>query len=219
MVSIVQIRRTSVRLPKWDGRDSTKPQPPKRRADTNKDSGLGSDADLALELVRQRSTPAMFVLGQEDELLFSNEQADNIFKDLKGIPEEVQGFCRRIRTRALDAPFDTSGTDCAIFKGMGGSLYSFRGFLVNGQGDVPPSVMVLVEKVVERGSVNLKKARTQFGLSDREVEVAKLLSQGLCNKEIAAKLYISEYTVKGHLKNITRKVGAESRGSIVAILK
>ncbi len=79
--------------------------------------------------------------------------------------------------------------------------------------------MVLVEKVVERGLINSKKAQKEFGLSTREIEVVMLLAQGLCNKEIAAKLYISEYTVKGHLKNITRKVGAESRGNIISILK
>jgi len=79
--------------------------------------------------------------------------------------------------------------------------------------------MVLVERVVERGPINLKKAKTQFGLSDREIEVVTLLAQGLCNKEIGAKLYVSEHTVKGHLKNITRKVGADSRGNIIAILK
>jgi DNA-binding CsgD family transcriptional regulator len=108
--------------------------------------------------------------------------------------------------------------DCAVFR-AGDALYSFRGFLVKGQEDATSHVMVLVEKVAERSPVNLKKARTEFGLSNREIEVVSLLAQGLCNKEIGAKLYISEHTVKGHLKNITRKVGAESRGNIIALVK
>ena len=51
------------------------------------------------------------------------------------------------------------------------------------------------------------------------IEVVTLLAHGLCNKEIGAKLWVSEQTLKGHLKNISRKVGADSRGNIIAILK
>jgi DNA-binding CsgD family transcriptional regulator len=150
-------------------------------------------------------------VGLDNRLLYANEQTLSIFKDLNSIPVEVQGLCNRIRTR--------SGKDCEIIRGPGEDLYSFRGFLVKGQENAPSHVMVLVERVVERGPINLKKAKTQFGLSDREIEVVTLLAQGLCNKEIGAKLYVSEHTVKGHLKNITRKIGAESRGNIIAILK
>jgi DNA-binding CsgD family transcriptional regulator len=183
------------------------------------DAETDSEATLALELIKQRSVPAMFIVGPDDRVLYANEQTLNIFKDPKSIPAEVQGFCHRIRTRAADAPFDPTGMDCAVFRGPGDGLYSFRGFLIRGQKNAPSHVMVLVEKVVERGPINSKKARKDFGLSDREIEVVELLAQGLCNKEISAKLYVSEHTVKGHLKNITRKVGAESRGNIIAILK
>jgi DNA-binding CsgD family transcriptional regulator len=79
--------------------------------------------------------------------------------------------------------------------------------------------MVLIENVGERGPINFKKATTQYGLSAREIEVVVLLAKGCCNKEIGTQLFISEHTVKGHLKSITRKVGAESRGNIVAMLK
>jgi DNA-binding CsgD family transcriptional regulator len=219
-VPTTQIRRTPVRLPKWNGADNTKP----RRSKPHSDSDLAlqcagvetdSEATRALEIIRQRSAPAMFIMGADDKVLYANEQTLSIFKDANSIPADVSGFCHRIRTRASDA----SGTDCAVFRGPEDALYSFRGFLVKGQGNAPSHVMVLVDKIVERGLINSKKARENFGLSDREIDVAKLLAQGLCNKEIGAKLYVSEHTVKGHLKNITRKVGAESRGNIIAILK
>ncbi len=48
-------------------------------------------------------------------------------------------------------------------------------------------------------------------LTDRELEVLQLLGQGKSNKEIAAKLFISEFTVKGHLRNIFTKLNVLSR--------
>ena len=51
----------------------------------------------------------------------------------------------------------------------------------------------------------------EFGLTSRESEVAALLAQGLSNKELAAALWISENTVKTHLKGIFQKTTATSR--------
>ncbi len=51
----------------------------------------------------------------------------------------------------------------------------------------------------------------QQELSDRELEILKLVATGVSNKEIAQRLYISTNTVKVHLKNIFSKIGAASR--------
>jgi len=49
------------------------------------------------------------------------------------------------------------------------------------------------------------------GLSEREKEIAFLVSRGYTNQAIAEKLYISERTVKAHLGTIFSKTGAQSR--------
>ena len=49
------------------------------------------------------------------------------------------------------------------------------------------------------------------GLTKREIEVLKLLAEGLFNKEIAYKLNISERTVKNHVSNIFKKINASDR--------
>ena len=48
-------------------------------------------------------------------------------------------------------------------------------------------------------------------LTARELEVIKLIAQGMPNKEIASTLYISEKTVKNHITNIFRKLNVEDR--------
>jgi NarL family two-component system response regulator YdfI len=54
-------------------------------------------------------------------------------------------------------------------------------------------------------------------LTPREREVLRLLSSGLGNKEIAAKLKISEHTAKFHVASILGKLGAASRAEAVSI--
>ncbi len=48
-------------------------------------------------------------------------------------------------------------------------------------------------------------------LTNREVEVLKLIAEGLFNKEIAFRLSISEKTVKNHITNIFKKIGVSDR--------
>ena len=48
-------------------------------------------------------------------------------------------------------------------------------------------------------------------LTDRELEVLNLVARGLNNREIARDLYISENTVKNHVRNILEKLQLHSR--------
>ena len=60
------------------------------------------------------------------------------------------------------------------------------------------------------------QAKDEPQLSEREVEVLKWLAQGLPNQEIAAKLVVSENTVRFHLKNIYEKLQVTNRTEAVA---
>src|SRR6266576_5647888 len=53
-------------------------------------------------------------------------------------------------------------------------------------------------------------------LSARELEVAGMVAQGLTNREIAAKLFISERTADGHLEHIREKLGVNTRAQVTA---
>jgi DNA-binding CsgD family transcriptional regulator len=55
-----------------------------------------------------------------------------------------------------------------------------------------------------------------YGLTDREVEVARMIARGMKTAEIAERLFLSAHTVRDHVKAIFEKVGVSSRGEMVA---
>jgi DNA-binding CsgD family transcriptional regulator len=56
-----------------------------------------------------------------------------------------------------------------------------------------------------------------MALSERELEVLRLVAEGLPTKQIAASLSISERTVKFHINSIFHKLGADNRAQAVAL--
>ena len=73
------------------------------------------------------------------------------------------------------------------------------------------------KRMVPEVATELAQHATDDALSAREIEVLGLISAGNANKEIAAQLSITEETVKGHVKNILAKLGANDRTHAVTI--
>ncbi|QKW62633.1 response regulator transcription factor [Streptomyces sp. NA03103] len=71
--------------------------------------------------------------------------------------------------------------------------------------------------VAGRVMANLRKPRP--ALTDREREILAQLATGLGNREIARALFISEATVKTHLRRIYDKLGVDTRAGAVAVAK
>ncbi len=71
-------------------------------------------------------------------------------------------------------------------------------------------LMYRVRDLAQSGSNN------QDALSARELDVLALLSDGLANRAIAQRLFVSENTIKYHVRNILRKLGAQNRTEAVA---
>lgn len=57
-----------------------------------------------------------------------------------------------------------------------------------------------------------------YGFTDRELEIAKLLVQGLSNKEIGSLLFISQGTVKNYMSSIYLKLGVNDRSKAIVLL-
>ena len=79
--------------------------------------------------------------------------------------------------------------------------------------DSMETITDLFDKLIKTDNHNTHTTEHEQ-LSDREIEVLKLLASGLANKEIADKLFISVHTVVSHRKNITQKTGIKSQAGL-----
>jgi DNA-binding CsgD family transcriptional regulator len=61
----------------------------------------------------------------------------------------------------------------------------------------------------------IREELIRHGLSNREIEVVKWISQGLSNFDASQKLFVSEKTVKFHLTNIYKKLKVKSRAELI----
>ena len=97
-----------------------------------------------------------------------------------------------------------------------------RGYLLK---SMPPKELLEVIRQVRAGkrrippeiAAHIAEHISEEGLTEREVEVLREISGGNRNRDIAEKLFITEETVKVHIKHIMEKLGASDRTQAVAI--
>ncbi len=80
-----------------------------------------------------------------------------------------------------------------------------------GQSLISPSMAVKLLDEFKQMSRSDRQQVPSPRLTERELEVLKLVAQGLNNREIAKRLFISENTVKNHVRNILEKLQLHSR--------
>ena len=170
--------------------------------------GEAADAAAALDLVRRT--------GPEVVLMDLN---------LGGGPETPDGIAATADLRALATPprvlvLTTYDTESDILAAMDAGA---AGYLLK---DAPPDELFRAVRATARGETVLapsvaarlvRRASTPGPvLTEREVELLQLLAEGLPNKELARRLFVSEATVKSHLVHIYAKLDVESRTAAVS---
>ena len=83
--------------------------------------------------------------------------------------------------------------------------------------EVVQSVASGVDRFLNAGEINTLPERKDFDLTPRELEVLSLLPSGATANAIGAVLFLTEATIKTHLANLYRKLGAANRAQAVSI--
>jgi DNA-binding CsgD family transcriptional regulator len=81
-----------------------------------------------------------------------------------------------------------------------------------------PGVLVTVETIAARPLTDAE-LRARFGLTTRELEVARLLAEGLTNQQLADRLGVSFFTARNHVERLLPKLGAANRARVGALLR
>lgn len=69
----------------------------------------------------------------------------------------------------------------------------------------------LISRFYVNKGLQLKQGNTNFGLTDREIQIIKQISDGAVNKEIARSLCLSNHTIKTHIYHIYKKIKVSNR--------
>jgi len=81
---------------------------------------------------------------------------------------------------------------------------------------------VVVREVLVPAPVDFMRDQDKLeslGITPRELEILELIAEGLSNREIAARVYVSENTVKTHSSHVFDKLGARRRTQAVQLAK
>jgi DNA-binding NarL/FixJ family response regulator len=81
----------------------------------------------------------------------------------------------------------------------------------------PAVIRRLVEQYVRRPPPGTRKPERLAVLTDRELDVLRIMARGRSNAEIAAELFLSETTVKTHITHLFTKLGLRDRAQAVVL--
>jgi DNA-binding NarL/FixJ family response regulator len=93
--------------------------------------------------------------------------------------------------------------------------------VAQGEAACPPKFCKVLFKMLADGTTEEKDERSisQFDLTQRQRQLMSLVAMGLSNKEIAANLNLSEFTVKNHIYRVMKQVDAQNRHEAVSLIR
>ena len=175
---------------------------------------IGNQTDM--ELVAEASN------GREALDQFRKHRPDITLMDLQMPETSGIDAISAIRGEFPDARIivlTTHAGDVQISRALkaGARAYLLKGLLRKELLETIRAVHAGQKRVSPEIAAEIAEHATDDALTPREADVLRLVANGNANKEIAARLFLTEETVKSHLRNILAKLGANDRTHAVAI--
>ncbi|RSS55483.1 helix-turn-helix transcriptional regulator [Streptomyces sp. WAC01280] len=121
-----------------------------------------------------------------------------------------------LQARAIARGRDRAGGARMRIRTVDGRWLTCHASCLSGPAGQPGPVALVIEPAAAADRAVL--IAEAYGLTPRELEITQLITRGLPTAEIAATLFISPHTVRGHVKAVFAKTEASSRGELVARL-
>ena len=161
--------------------------------------------------------PMGLIIFNRKSIFYSNRKANSFLSRFE-LPAEITNIKNRIYDAIDKGQLGElfPGEICFSKKFDGSpSNWIFR-IYINDKPD-PVVYLVIVEETISN-KMDINQIRQQFRLSRRESDILRRVVDGLRNLEIAEEFQISEQTIKDHLSNIYKKIGAENRMALMRVL-
>ncbi len=176
---------------------------------------IKNDQELYNKLIQEVPYRIILVNSRHSVLTYNSmaqELCENISCYNRNITDPVSTFVKNTISGIIN---DQTNTSMLNVNGRSYNLNIVSSFVFNAHDNLDKYFLIYMNKP---GTLytdpNILLAST-YNLTGRELEIVELIANGLNNKEIADKLFISFNTVRKHVENIRDKVGAKNRATVL----
>lgn len=182
------------------------------------------EAQKRLQILVETSPAAIVAIDDHGFIELANQAANQLMapRDRRLIGSPIAAFIPELHhaLRWEKAPPFRTSMQCRVHRGNGETFTADIWFSTYQEGS-KPKVAAIIAEATEDAMPAIPNLGLPAGeeqpLSKREVEVLKLLTQGLSNKEIAARMSISESAVKNTLQQLFARSGVRTRSQLVRV--
>ena len=187
---------------------------------------LSMETQQRLKALVETSPAAIMTVGERGLIELANRSAVELFAPRNGnlVGDPVAAFLPDLHhaLRWEEKPQFRASMQCVGHRGNGESFTVDVWFSTYKEGIVPKLAAIIAGITEEAGESApevqaVSDHRERTALNNREMEVLRLLVQGLANKEIAARMDVSESAVKNTIRQLFAKTGVRTRSQLVRV--
>ena len=182
------------------------------------------EAQEKLRILVETSPAAIVTIDEHGFIELANQAANQLLLPREGqlVGSPIAAFLPELHhaLRWEQAPPFRTSMQCRGHRGNGETFTADVWFSTYQEGPHPKLAAIMAdvtEEEIAAGPIPALQGPEEQPLSKREVEVLRLLTQGLSNKEIAGKMSISESAVKNALQQLFARSGVRTRSQLVRV--
>jgi len=193
-------------------------------AELSRNRRLNLESQQQLKALVETSPAAIVTVNERGFIELANRAASELMAPRDGqlIGNPVAVYLPELHhalRRKEDAPQFRASMQCRGHRDNGESFMADVWFSTYRQGQIPKLAAIIADVSEDTAQSNglAQEHQDRSSLTDRETDVLRYLVQGMANKEIAARMEISESAVKNTLQQLFAKTDVRTRSQLVRV--